>query len=99
MTEDLITRLGQTPGLKVIGRSATRNDRGRSPRDVARELNAAVVLTGSVRPDGDTVNVSLELIDPSDSTTIWSSQYARDLNDIFAVQAQVAEDVALALRV
>ena len=41
LTEDLITRLGQTPGLKVIGRSATRSYRGRAPRDVARELGAA----------------------------------------------------------
>jgi TolB-like protein len=98
LIEDLITRLGQTPGLTIVGRSAMRSDRGRSPRDLARELNATVVLTGSARPAAEAVNVSLELIDPSDSTTIWSSQYARDLNDVFAVQAQVAEDVALALR-
>jgi TolB-like protein len=99
LTEDLIARLGQTPGLKVIGRSATREYRGRAPRDVARELNAAVVLTGSVRPTADSVKVSLELIDPGDGTAIWSKQYTRDLKDIFAVQAQVAEDVGHALRV
>src|SRR5262249_24314554 len=55
LAEDLIARLGQTPGLKVIGRSATRNLRGRAPRDVARELGAAVVLTGSVRPSSESV--------------------------------------------
>ena len=66
---------------------------------MARELGAAVVLTGSIRKDGDTVKVSLELVDPSDNTAIWSSQYTRDVKDIFAVQAQVAEDVAQALRV
>ena len=87
------------PGLKVIGRSAARQFRGRAPRDVARELGAAVVLTGSVRPAGDTVKISLELIDPSDDTAIWSQQYTRELKDIFAVQAQVAGDVAQALRV
>jgi non-specific serine/threonine protein kinase len=99
LTEDLITRLGQTPGLKVLGRSATRGYRGRSPRDVAQELGASVVLTGSVRPSGETVKVSLELIDPSDGTAFWSSQYTRDVKDIFAVQAQVANDVANALGV
>ena len=99
LTEDLITRLGQTPGLKVLGRSATRAYRGRSPKDVAQELGAGVVLTGSVRPSAETVKVSLELIDPSDGTAIWSSQYTRDVKDIFAVQAQVADDVADALRV
>ena len=48
LTEDLISRLGQMPGLKVLGRSATRGYRGRTPRDVAQELHASVVLT--VRP-------------------------------------------------
>ena len=99
LAEDLTTRLGQTPGLKVIGRSATRQYRGREPRDVARELGAGVVLAGSVRPAGDIVKVSLELIDPSDGTAIWSAQYTRDVKDIFAVQAQVAGEVAQALRV
>ena len=98
LAEDLTTRLGQTPGLRVIGRSAAREYRGRQPRDVARELGAAVVLAGSVRPSGDTVKVSLELIDPLDGTAIWSAQYTREVKDIFAVQAQVAGEVAQALR-
>jgi len=99
LVEDLITRLGQTPGLKVIGRSASRNFRGRAPRGVARELGAAVVLTGSVRPSPEAVKVSVELIDPADETAIWSSQYTREVKDVFAVQAQIAEDVARALKV
>ena len=99
LADDLITRLGQTPGLKVIGRSATRTYRGRSPADVARELGAAVVLTGSVRPSGDVVKVSLELLDPRDGTDVWTGQFTRDVKDIFAVQADVAEQVAQALSV
>jgi len=99
LTEDLITRVGQTPGLKVIGRSATRAYRGRTPSEVAHELGAGAVLTGSVRPQGDTIKVSLELIDPADNTVIWTKQYVRELKDIFGVQAQVADDVAQALRV
>jgi TolB-like protein/tRNA A-37 threonylcarbamoyl transferase component Bud32 len=99
LADDLITRLGQTPGLKVIGRSATRSYRGRTPQDVARETRAAVILTGSVQPAADTIKVSLELVDPSDNTALWSRQYMRDVKDVFAVQAQVAEEVAAALRV
>ncbi len=98
LTEDLISRLGQTQGLRVLGRSATRDYRGRPPRDVAKDLGAGVVLTGSVRPAADTVKVSLELIDASDGTAIWAGQYTRDVKEIFAVQEQVAEQVALALR-
>ena len=99
LAEDLTTRLGQTPGLKVIGRSAFRQYRGRAPQDVAHELGAAVVLAGSVIPSADSVKISLELIDPADGAPIWSQQYTRELKDIFAVQAQVAEQVAVALRV
>ena len=99
LTEDLITRLGQTPGLKVLGRSATRAYRDRPPRDVANELGAAVVLTGSVRPLADQVKITLELTDPRDGVQIWAGQYTRDVKDIFAVQAQVAGEVAQALRV
>jgi TolB-like protein len=99
LADDLTTRMGQTPGLSVVGRSRSRAYRGRQPRDVARELRAAVVLNGSTRPAGDTVNLSLALIDPSDGTTIWSAQYKRDVKEIFAVQAQVADEVAQALRV
>jgi TolB-like protein len=98
LADDLITRLGQTSGLKVVGRSATRNHRGRAPRDVARELGAGVVLTGSVHPSNDAVKVSLALIDPVDDTDLWTAQYTRDMKDIFAVQAQVADEVAHALR-
>jgi hypothetical protein len=57
------------------------------------------VLTGSVRPSADAVKVTLELIEPRDATAIWSGQYTRDVKDIFAVQAQIAEEVAGALRV
>ncbi|HEV2986526.1 MAG TPA: protein kinase, partial [Vicinamibacterales bacterium] len=97
LTEDLISRLGQTPGLKVLGRSATRDYRGRSPRDVARELGAGAVLTGSVRPSGESINLTLELIDPREGTGLWASQYTLETKDIFAVQARVAKEVASAL--
>jgi TolB-like protein len=99
LADDVIARLGQTPGLKVIGRSTMRQLRGRAPMDVARELGAAVVLTGSARPAGDSVKVSLALIDPIDGRSVWSDEYTRDLKDIFALQALAADQVASALGV
>jgi len=99
LTEDLISRLGQTPGLKVLGGSSMRDDRGRPPADVARELGASVILEGSIRPAGEAMRISLELIDPRDGTAIWVRQYTKDVKNIFAVQAQVAGEVASALRV
>ena len=95
----MITRLGQLPGVKVLGRSATRDYRGRAPADVARELQAAVVLTGAVQSEGDVVKVTVSLIDPKDGSQIWSDSYQQPLNNIFAVQNDIAEAVARNLRV
>jgi TolB-like protein len=97
--DDLMARLGQTPGLKVLGRSGTRDNRGRPARDVARELHAAVVLSGSIRRTGNGVTLNVALTDPRDDSALWTGQYTRDTANIFAVQAQVAEDIARALRV
>ncbi len=99
LTDDLTARLGQTPGLTVVGRSGIRQRRRRSPTDVARELSAAVVLTGSVHREGDALNVTVQLIDPRDNGVLSTSKYSRDAANVFAVQAQIAEDVAQALRV
>jgi non-specific serine/threonine protein kinase len=99
LTEDLMSRLGQTPGLTVLGRSSTRNYRGRPAADIARELGASVVLAGSIGPGDDAMKISLELIDPRDGTGIWTGQYTKNVKDVFAVQAQMAGDVASALRV
>ncbi|HEV8348193.1 MAG TPA: protein kinase [Vicinamibacterales bacterium] len=98
LTDDVITRLGQTPGLRVIGRSSTREYRGQDPRAVAREIGAAVVLTGTVQPADNDVRVTVALVDPVDGAQIWSAQYTRELKDIFAVQAEIATDVATRLR-
>ena len=98
LTEDLISRLGQTPGLKVPGRSATRDQRGPVAAGGGAASWRGVVLARRCLPAADAGKVSLELIDPSDGTAIWTSQYTRDIKDIFAVQARVAKEVASALR-
>lgn len=97
LADDLTTRLGQTPGVKVIGRSGLRGSRGRSPSDVARALGAAVMLTGSVHPTASDVTLSLALTDPVEGDVLWSGEYTRPVRDIFALQEQAAEDIAQAL--
>ncbi len=99
LTEDLITRLAQTPGVSVVGRSALRTYRTRAARDVARELGAAVVLTGSVQPEDHAVKVTLVLSDSGDGGSIWTAEYNRAAKDIVALQAKAVEDIAQALRV
>jgi TolB-like protein len=99
LTDDLAARLGQTPGLTVVGRSGIRQYRGRSPIDVAHELNAAVVLTGSLHRQTDALEVAVQMIDQRDNSVLWSGKYTRDAANVFAVQAQIAEGVAQALHV
>jgi TolB-like protein len=98
LTDDVIMRLGQTPGLRVLGRSSTRSYRGRAPSDVARELGAAVVLTGSVQRERGDLKVNLELIDPSDGIQIWRRQFVRTATDVLAMQSEIADSVAAALQ-
>jgi TolB-like protein/thioredoxin-like negative regulator of GroEL len=98
LTEDLITRLGQMPGLQVLGRSVTRELRGKSVADAAARLTAEAVLTGVVEREGDELRVSLELVDPGDGVVIWSDRYTKPVGSVFAVQAEIADDVARALR-
>ena len=64
LTEDLVTRLGQIPGLKVVGRSSMREYSGMDLRTMAAELDAAVVMTGSVRPGSGEIHLEAELVEP-----------------------------------
>ncbi len=99
LTDDLITRIGQIPGVRVLGRSATRAYRGKNPQAIAHELGAAVVLTGSVRRQVEQMRVTVALIDPATGIELWSEQFTRPLRDVFAVQNEIAEQVARKLRV
>ena len=64
LTDDLITRLGQIHGLKVVGRSSLREYRGMDLQTIARQLDAGVLLTGWVRPTGGQIHLRVELVEP-----------------------------------
>jgi TolB-like protein len=99
LTDDLVMRLGQTPGLRVVGRSATRAFRGRQPSDVAHQTSAAVVLTGTVQRDAQDLKINLELIDPADGVQLWRQQFVNPAGSVIAAQAVISDAVARALRV
>ena len=65
---------------------------------VARELRVEKVMQGSVRYAGDRVRVSTQLIDPDNDLQIWAEQYDRDLDDIFAIQSEIAASIATELK-
>jgi TolB-like protein/DNA-binding winged helix-turn-helix (wHTH) protein/tetratricopeptide (TPR) repeat protein len=90
--EQLINDLAKVSGLKVVGRSSSFQFRGKNAdlRDVGRKLGVANVLEGSVRREGNHVRVTAELIKTNDGFQLWSQTYDREINDIFAVQDEIA---------
>lgn len=100
MTEELISTLSGIEGLSVISRTSVMNYRNPSKRagEISRELNAGTLLEGSVRKSENKVRITVQLIDPTEDEHLWSGRFDRELGDVFAVQGEIAERVAAALR-
>jgi serine/threonine protein kinase len=101
ITEDILTDLSKIKGMRVASRNAVARYRG-APADIpkiAAELNVNAVLEGSVRRLGDRVRITAQLINPADGFHIWAERYDRTLQDVFAVQEEIARAIASALRV
>jgi TolB-like protein/Tfp pilus assembly protein PilF len=101
LSEDLITALGQIPGLKVVGRvsSFRFRDSKEDSASIGSKLGVAHLVEGSVRRAGDFVRVSAELINSADGTMQWSERYDRPYKDLFALQDDITRAVAGALKV
>ncbi|WIG55182.1 MAG: Adenylate cyclase [Rhodanobacteraceae bacterium] len=96
LSEDLISVLGQVPGLKVIGRNSAFRFRGdlSDSRGIGAKLGVANLLEGTVRRQGERVRIVANLVSAADSRVIWSQTYDRELKDIFEVQSDIARAVA-----
>ena len=101
LTEELLNLLARIPELKVIARTSSFAYKGKEAKisDIARELQVANVLEGSVRKSGERVRITAQLIRTSDSTHLWSQSYDRTVQDIFAVQDEIAGEVVDSLKV
>jgi adenylate cyclase len=101
ITEDVITDLSKVSALAVVSRNSSFVYKGKSvdvPK-LARELNVTHVLEGSVRKAGGRVRITAQLIDGVTNEHLWAERYDRDLNDIFALQDEIAEALVRALKV
>ncbi len=100
ITEDIITHLSNIGSLKVISRTSTMlyKDSKKSLREIGKELGVATILEGSVRRADARVRIVSQLIDARTDEHIWAETYDRDLSDIFAIQSDVAQQVAQALK-
>jgi TolB-like protein len=99
LTEDIITELSRFRHLFVISRTSSFafKDRRATAREVARELGAQYILEGSVRKAGTRVRVTVQLIDVGADRHIWAERYDRQLEDIFAIQDEVAKSIVATL--
>ena len=93
--DDILTKLAKIAGLKVISRTSVMDYRGkRNLRQIGNELRVSHVLEGSVRRTGTHLRLNAQLIDTRTDTHVWAEQYDRDLNDLFAIQSEIAQKVA-----
>jgi adenylate cyclase len=100
ITEDIITDLSKVSALSVVSRNSAFMYKGKHvdiPK-LARELKVGHVLEGSVRKAGGRVRITAQLVDGSSNDHLWAERYDRDLNDIFALQAEISEAIVKALR-
>lgn len=100
-TEELLNTLAQIPELRIPARSTSFYFKGRNlpVRDIAAQLGVDMVLEGSVRKSGERIRITAQLIDAQADRHLWSESFDRELEDIFAVQAEIAGLVAQAMRV
>jgi TolB-like protein len=101
IAEELLNLLAKAPDLKVIARTSSFAFKGEKTdiAEIARRLNVAHILEGSVRTAGNKIRITAQLIRTADSAHLWSESYDRPLDDIFAVQDEIAGAIAQALQI
>ena len=97
--DDILTKLAKIADLKVISRTSVMQYRGKqNVREIGDALRVSHVLEGTVRRFAGKVHINAQLIDARTDTHIWAEQYNRDLNDVFAIESEVAQSIANRLR-
>ena len=101
LAEELLNHLARTPGLRVAARTSSFQFRDKTSDlpAIGKKLDVGTVLEGSVRKEGNRVRISAELIKVEDGFQLWSGTYDRDLNDVFAVQDEIARSITSELKV
>jgi TolB-like protein/cytochrome c-type biogenesis protein CcmH/NrfG len=101
ITEDIITELSRIEGLKVFSRSAVFafRDKHHTATDVGQQLGATHVLEGSLRRAGKRLRITGSLAETRTGHSMWSERYDRQMEDVFAIQDEIAQNIAQALEV
>jgi serine/threonine protein kinase/tetratricopeptide (TPR) repeat protein len=101
VTEDIITELSKIKGLNIFSRATVLayRDKSATPAQIGQQLNAAYVLTGSLRRAGNRLRINTQLVDTRTDFPLWSERYDREMEDVFEVQDEIARKIAEALRI
>jgi serine/threonine protein kinase/Tfp pilus assembly protein PilF len=96
ITDNIIERLSQVPGLRVTSHSAVFHYKGHDtdPRTIGTELNVEAILTGRVVQRGDDLTIRMELVNAKDNSHIWGGSYDRKMKDLLSVQREIPVDVS-----
>lgn len=100
ITEDIMIELAKIRGLTVLSRSAVQSfrDKAVGATRVGAALGAAYVLDGSLRRVGNRLRITAQLVETSSDRTLWAEGFDRQLEDVFAIQGEIAQSIAAALR-
>src|SRR5437660_1771160 len=98
--DEILTKLASIADLKVISRTSTARYKSKPEdlRTVSQQLGVATVLEGSVQKAADKVRVNVQLIDARADSHLWAKTYDRDIKDVFAVESEVAQEIADSLQ-
>jgi serine/threonine protein kinase/Flp pilus assembly protein TadD len=101
IAEEIINALSRIEALQVASRTSTFAFKGKNEDigEIGRKLKVATVLEGSVRKAGDRLRVTAQLVNVADGYQLWSERYDRQLEDVFAIQDEIADSIVKALRV
>ena len=100
ITDEISGALAKIPDLRVVGRASAfqYKNRDNDLRAVGQSLGATHLIEGSVRKAGNRVRISAELVQADNGIRVWSDNYERDLTDVFAIQEDIAQAIAVSLR-
>jgi len=101
ISEEIINALSKLEGLRVAARTSSFSFKGRAVEitEIARKLGVSTVLEGSVRKAGNRIRITAQLVNVTDGFHLWSERYDREMEDIFAVQDEIARSIADRLKV
>jgi serine/threonine protein kinase/Flp pilus assembly protein TadD len=101
ITEDIVTELSKIAQLEIFPRSEMIpfRDKSVTAQQVGQQLGAAYVLEGSIRRAGNRVRITAQLVEASTRHSVWAERYDRQLEDVFAIQEEIARSIAQALRI